>query len=81
MAITGEALTVLPRFAIRRKLSQLVAVPLVERRLLTGALIVCKKIDRPLPAPAIQLLRYIESSFNSLRSQNYARAASDVVRA
>jgi DNA-binding transcriptional LysR family regulator len=80
MAITGEALTVLPRFAIRRRLDQLIAVPLVEHRLLTGALIVCKKIDRPLPAAAVHLLKYIEASFDSLRSHNYVHTIPDGLR-
>lgn len=70
---TGDTLTVLPRFAIRRKLQsgQLVAVPFAERQLLTGTLMVCKRPDRMLSAPALRLLEYIQASFSIFSSCEY----------
>jgi DNA-binding transcriptional LysR family regulator len=74
MASTGDTLTVLPRFSIRRKLQsgQLLAVPLAEHQLLTGTLMVCKRPDRMLSAPALRLLEYIQASFAIFSSSEYA---------
>jgi DNA-binding transcriptional LysR family regulator len=74
MASAGETLTVLPRFAIRRKLQsgQLVAIPFAEHELLTGCLMVCKRPDRILPASALRLLDYIQTSFSIFHHCEYA---------
>lgn len=72
MVRSGEAATMLGRFVAQNELQsgKLVAVPIVERQLVTGSLVVCKRPDRRLSPPAQQLLGYIERSFSASR-QSY----------
>lgn len=69
MVRSGEAATLMGRFKVRAELEggSLVAVPLAESELVSGALLVCKSANRPLSLPARQLVGYVERSFAPFR--------------
>lgn len=68
MARTGVALTLSPPFAASGELAsrQLIAVPIVERRLLEGTMSVCKREGRRSSAAAVELVRFIRAAFDEL---------------
>lgn len=66
IACTGVAITFSSLYVARAELtaSQLVAVPVVESKLLRGKTTICKHSERQLSASARGLLTYIEESFD-----------------
>lgn len=65
MARTGTAITFSSIYVAQAELAahQLVAIPLLESELLTGATYLCKHADRQLSASATELISYIEDAF------------------